>query len=230
MSEDNSGLNLTRRRLLGGVAATGAAATGAGAGTWALFQDTETSSGNTIDAGTLDLVVTNDQIGDGVSGTWTIDNAKPGDSVLADVTLTNSGTLEADHVEFDVSVDETETEGPNGNNASDTKPSTADGMAEQFEVTLMTYDGTNILDDLDDANGNGILDISDLAQGNDGALDDLTPPPAADGTSESLSLEFRWAHDSEFDNTVSGINNDYQGDTLDITVTMALHQKDNQDI
>ena len=232
MSDENGRFELTRRRVLGGVAAVGAAGTGAGVGTWAYFQDTERSTGNTIDAGTLDLKVSDSDegFGDGVSGTWTISNAEPGDSVLADATLQNAGSLEADHVEFSVSVYETESDGPNGNDEGDTSPNSADGMAEQFEVTNMTYDGSDVLNDLSDANGNGIVDIDDLASGNDAALDDLTPPPSANGGTESLTLGFRWAHDDEFDNSVSGVNNDYQGDEMDITVTMALHQDGSQDL
>jgi hypothetical protein len=80
-------------------------------------------------------------------------------------------------------------------------------MAEQFEVTVMTYDGTNVLAGLSDANGNGLVDLGDLGSGNDGVLDGLSPPPAANGGTESLFLQLRWAHDSEFDTAVSGVNN-----------------------
>lgn len=232
MSDKEGRFKITRRRLLSGVAATGAAAAGTGAGTWAYFQDTETSSGNTIEAGTLDLKISDSDegFGDGVSGTWTLSNAKPGDNVISDVTLQNSGSLEADHVEFDISVTENESNGPSGSNEADTKPSTASGMAEQFEVTVLTYDGTNVLSNLSDANGNGIIDIGDIASGNDSVLDNLNPPPAANGGTESLDIVFRWAHDSEFDSSVSGSNNDYQGDELNLTVTMALHQNSSQNL
>lgn len=232
MTGEQRQFTLTRRRLLGGVAATGVAAAGAGAGTWAYFQDTESSTGNTIDAGTLDLKLSDsdESDADGVSGSWTISNAKPGDSVTSDVTLENAGSLSADHVEFGVSVAETESDGPNGTNEADTQPSSATGMAEQFEVTNLTYDGTNILPNLSDANGNGIIDIADLVSGNDSILDNLTPPPPANGGTESLNMTFRWAQDSEFDNSVSGVNNDYQGDQLEITITMALHQDSSQDL
>ncbi|WP_435552051.1 TasA family protein [Natrinema sp. CGMCC1.2065] len=223
---------MTRRRLLGGLSAIGAVGVASGAGTWAYFSDTEESSGNTIEAGTLDLKVadTDEGFGDGVSGTWTISNAKPGDSVLADLTLQNAGSLEADHVEIGFSVDETEADGSTGTNEADTMPSSADGMADQFEVTVFTYNGTNVRSNLSDANSNGIVDIDDLVTGNGAVLDDLSPPPSANGGTESMTMEFRWAHDDEFDNSVSGINNDYQGDEFDLTVTYALHQDSGQDL
>ena len=48
-------LRLTRRKVLGGLASIGAASVAAGAGTMALFSDTEDSTGNTVSAGTLTL-------------------------------------------------------------------------------------------------------------------------------------------------------------------------------
>lgn len=232
MSDESSRVELTRRRLLGGIAVTGVATASAGAGTWAYFEDTESSAGNTIDAGTLDLTVSDDDegFGDGVSGTWTVSNAVPGDSVMADLTLRNEGSVSADHVEIDFAVDETEADGPTGTNEADTAPSSADGMVEQFEVTLFTYNGTNVLGNLSDTNGNGIVDIGDLVSGNDAALDGLTSLPADGGGTEAMTMQFRWAHDSEFDNSVSGVNNDFQGDEFDLTVTFALHQDASQDL
>ncbi|GAA0457353.1 SipW-dependent-type signal peptide-containing protein [Halococcus dombrowskii] len=54
MADDNDKSPLTRRRVLGGMATVGAAGA-VGAGTWAAFSDQETSSGNSVQAGTLDL-------------------------------------------------------------------------------------------------------------------------------------------------------------------------------
>jgi len=232
MSDEPSRHELTRRTLLGGVAATGAVGAGVGGGTMALFSDTDGSTGNSISAGTLDLVVadSDEGFGDGVSATWTLSNAKPGDTVLADLTLQNAGSLAADHVELGFDVTETEATGPAGSDESDTAPGSAAGMAEQFEVMVMTYDGTNVLTALSDANSNTIVDLDDLVSGNDAVLDDLSPPPAANGGTESLFLQLRWAHDSEFDTAVSGVNNDYQGDELTITVTMALYQDGSQNL
>ena len=65
---------------------------------------------------------------------------------------------------------------------------------------------------------------------NGAALDDLTPPPKQNGGTESLTMQFRWAHDSEFDTSVSGVNNDYRFDQFDRTGTMALHQDASQDL
>jgi predicted ribosomally synthesized peptide with SipW-like signal peptide len=55
MSDEH--IELTRRKVLAGVGAVGAAGAGAGVGTSALFSDDESFTNNVVEAGTLDLVV-----------------------------------------------------------------------------------------------------------------------------------------------------------------------------
>lgn len=228
MSDDYDGTRLTRRRLLGGVATIGAAAAIGGVGTIAHFRDEESSTGNSVQAGTFDLILADSDEGFGengnsVSGELTLSNAKPGDTFSGDIGLQNAGSVEADHIELDFSYDEIESSGPNGNNEADTQPGSAIGMAKQFEVTTLFYDSQNILSTLSDANGNGRIDLDDLSSSaNTGALDNLAPPPSANGGMESFLAEFRFADDPA--------NNDYQGDKLTLTITFALHQNSSQDI
>lgn len=89
--ESDSTIELNRRRVLSGLGVIGIASAGAGAGTMALFSDSETSSGNTVQAGTLDLndgvSSTSFSIGTGSSG------LKPGDKGTAYFPLTNNGSL-----------------------------------------------------------------------------------------------------------------------------------------
>jgi predicted ribosomally synthesized peptide with SipW-like signal peptide len=97
MIRDNQLYDLTRRKLLVGAGAVGLASTGAGFGTSAFFSDTESFEGNTITAGTLDLLVDYESAyngapaknlaqmppgtGDGPAGLfYTLDDVKPGDS------------------------------------------------------------------------------------------------------------------------------------------------------
>jgi predicted ribosomally synthesized peptide with SipW-like signal peptide len=97
MTRDNQLYDLTRRKLLVGAGAVGLASAGAGFGTSAFFSDTETFEGNTITAGTLDLLVGYESTYNGApaenlaqmpSGTadgpaalfYTLDDVKPGDS------------------------------------------------------------------------------------------------------------------------------------------------------
>ena len=80
-----------------------------GAGTYAWFQDTETSTGNTFTAGTMDLKIRDfadgEDWGDGVTQTWTLPNMKPGVSETATqiVQLRNDGSIAADHLEISCS-------------------------------------------------------------------------------------------------------------------------------
>jgi len=86
-------IELNRRRVLGGLITVGGAAAAAGAGTFALFSDTEQSSGNTITAGTLDLALNpNSSASTPISFT----NLKPGDSGTLAIELGNTGNINGD--------------------------------------------------------------------------------------------------------------------------------------
>jgi len=64
-----------------------------GGGTWAFFSDPETSTGNTLSAGTLDLQVDS---GDVTVNTLNVTAAYPGDSGSGSTTLDNVGSLAAE--------------------------------------------------------------------------------------------------------------------------------------
>lgn len=204
----------------------GVAATIGGVGTIARFRDEESNTAS-VQGGTFDLQLSDSdegfgEDGDSVTGEFTLSNAKPGEKFSGDINLVNAGTVEADHVELNFSYDELESSGPNGNDEADTKPS-AEGMAKQFEVLELEYEGQYLRSHLDDTNGNRRIDIDDLSDGaNDGVLDNLSPPPAVNGGTRTFSARFQFAHDPA--------NNDYQGDELTVTITFALHQTSSQDI
>ncbi|GAB7093606.1 hypothetical protein JCM30237_07580 [Halolamina litorea] len=90
MSDDDSGstIELNRRRVLAGLGTIGVASAGAGAGTMALFSDTESSSGNTVQAGTLDLT-----LGNGGSAPLSASNVAPGDSGTSVLQVNNEGSI-----------------------------------------------------------------------------------------------------------------------------------------
>jgi predicted ribosomally synthesized peptide with SipW-like signal peptide len=79
------------KKILVSVMVIGLVAALAGAGLYAYFNDTETSSNNTFSAGTLDLKV------DGKDNTlgayFSVSDVKPGDSGSKGIVLSNSGTL-----------------------------------------------------------------------------------------------------------------------------------------
>lgn len=89
-------VDFTRRRILGGLAAVGTASAVTGAGTFALFDDTETSNGNEIQAGSLDLTL------DGSNEPVTlidVSDAKPSQQGSGETTLRNAGSVDG-YVDF----------------------------------------------------------------------------------------------------------------------------------
>ena len=196
-----------------------------GAGTLAWFQDTETSTGNTFTAGTLDLKVSdwNEGFGDGVSATWVMTNMTPRVTSVGplSVNLQNSGTIAADHVEvsFNHSIDEA-----TNPVESDTNPASTPGeMARWIEITQMTYNGTNFLTNHTDANGNGFFDLEDVTlppyTNEAGLLDNLPPPPPNSGGTRTFTMALKFN---------AGATNDIQGDTLITTLTFTLNQHASQ--
>jgi len=98
MKPETNDIGLSRRKMLLGLGAVGVASAGAGLGTTAYFNDTETFEGNTLTAGTLDMSVTANLVaaddywsgqtdiplsatadGQGVTAGLVVDDVKPGD-------------------------------------------------------------------------------------------------------------------------------------------------------
>jgi len=83
------------------IGVVGAIAAGA---TSAYFSDTETSTGNTFTAGTLDLKLANNDdttFANGTIGTWVSPtNWAPGESLTSTIHMTNVGSVDSHHVYF----------------------------------------------------------------------------------------------------------------------------------
>ena len=98
MKPETNDIGLSRRKMLLGLGAVGVASAGAGLGTTAYFNDTETFENNTFTAGTLDMSVTANVVaadeywsgqtelpmsvtadGQGVTAGLVVDDVKPGD-------------------------------------------------------------------------------------------------------------------------------------------------------
>ena len=196
-----------------------------GFGALAYFQDTETSTDNTLTAGTLDLKLTdfNEMQKDGVSATWTMTNMAPGVTSTSTwyVMLSNSGSVAGDHVEISYhnDIDEgTEIE------PETSSTNTAAEMAQWLEVTGITYTGVSFATTpghvLANTNGTPFIDLDDLADpANEAALDNLLVPPASNGGMTALFMDIRFN---------SGAGNDFQGDTLTTTITFTLNQDASQ--
>jgi spore coat-associated protein N len=176
----------------------GLVAIGVGAQTWASFSDTETSSGNYIQAGTLDLVV-------GGTGTFETstggDGIGPGDSDSFDITIQNTGTvdgtLKASFTNYVL------TEGT---------PSSVDSGSSNLEDSVwitLSLDGNPVDLSAYDTSGDGHVSLAELESQNIdlGALNA--------GTSETLTVS--WEIDPNADNGI-------QGDKITFDIDFELDQ------
>lgn len=169
--------------------------------TWAYFSDTESSTGNSLVAGTLDLK-TDDA--DGVTQTLYATNMKPGDSVgPSTIILNNSGT--ANGSTLDIAFSYVESDGsPNTVNRN------ADATAAMIEVTTMNYGGFSLLDSVSDSNFNGYKDIQDLKNTDLSGRSGLN---ASATKNLEITVQLR-----------SNTGNDFQADGINMTMNFILNQ------
>jgi predicted ribosomally synthesized peptide with SipW-like signal peptide len=189
-----------------------------GGGTWAYFSDTETSTGNVLTAGTLDLKLSDDNETDqdGVTASWGDANMAPGDDASGTVTLTNSGSLEANHVEITFAnvIDNTVTPaeiGTDDEDMSDTMNVTALSLGVTDLLAVATGAFVNADIELADVNDDQVITLDEL----DGVtIDDLTPPAADGGTTDfDITVEL---------DTATGNGN--QGDQVTTSITFVMFQ------
>nr|WP_254282213.1 TasA family protein [Haloarcula salina] len=126
MSDKN--IAVTRRRVLGGIVTVGAASAAVGAGTFAFFSDTETSTDNTVQAGTVDLNQAS------VTGSSSLgDNLAPGDSFTLQIETTYDGSIDGVDLNLDARLQEPSTDPDSG---GEDNPSNTDLSAAQFASAL----------------------------------------------------------------------------------------------
>ena len=199
-----------------------------GMGTYAFFADTDSSSQNPAQAGTLDLSL-NGNDGD-VTASFELTGAAPGESTSHTYDLKNTGSVSADHVKVSISATE--------NDGGLSEPSDSDlanelGNTEtqkHIEVTTYEYQddgGTtkqDILASVSNDNGNGIKDLEDVIS-NKGTVDDLDAPQANGGNTTKLVIEVKIADD---DGSYTGTDEDIMGDGVDIKLDVTLNQDSSQ--
>lgn len=218
---------------------------GMGYGTWAVYQDTETSSGNYVQAGTLNLVLT-----DGVlnaDSQWVITNGYPGQPGLTggdgQIKIYNVGDVDAGNVKvwftFDCYEDDNGNpdDGANSGPESDTDQTGVGDWLKEIKVTRIRYSGDDALSDpnidivndngnqwdsnyVQDLNGNGYIDLHDLANQ---VITGLYPPETEGNPS---TLEGYTAFELDFQIIDTGSpQNDWQGDYCIMTVHVTLEQE-----
>jgi len=197
--------------ILMSILMIGVVAMAAGAGTFAYFSDTETSTGNTFTAGTLDLKVNS---GDSNVVMFNVNDVKPGDSGSAEINLSNAGSLDG---YLDI----------NFSNVVDNDPTLTD---PEDEVDDTQGDGQGELaDNLDilayiDENGNSTYDAGTDALVYDGkainiAGEQLSNYSLTSGASKTFRIE--WSVDS-------GVGNVIQDDEAGFDIEFELAQTTGQ--
>ncbi|MFC2040329.1 TasA family protein, partial [Chloroflexota bacterium] len=147
----------------------------AGIGTWAYISDVETSTGNVLAAGTMDLK-TNDV--DGVSQTLLATNMKPGDTIGPEIiTLKNAGSVAGSSLDLGFTYVEND-------GSSNPVDKSADDTAARIELITLNYGGSSLLASVTDSNINGYRDIQELKN---------TDFSGQDGIAASSSKEFEIA-------------------------------------
>ncbi len=173
----------------------------AGIGTLAYFSDIETSTGNTLAAGTLDLKTGGT---DGVSGTLVATGMAPGVIVgPATIVLNNIGSVAGSSLDLSFSY-------VNTDGTPNPIPMTADQTAAMIEVTTLNYGGSSILSDITADNGNGYPDIQDLKNSD---LSGQSGIGAGANKVFEIGVTLR-----------AGTSGDYQADGITITMTFVLNQ------
>ena len=204
------------RRTLTAIVLIGIVVILAGAGTYAYFSSTKTSTGNTFTAGTLDLKLIDwDELTwrDGVTATWTATNMEPGDSFPFDVEfvgLGRAGTITPSSLEItcDYSVVEESLQTP-----SDTDPNTnlhPDAMAKQMIITRFKYNGTDYVGSIVDFDLDGKKTFYDLKNS-----PVPLPIPVVEDSGTFFRLSVKFSEEA---------GNDFQGDTFNLTMMFTLKQ------
>ncbi len=209
-SEDGFTLQLTRRRALGALLTIGAGSAAAGAGTFALFSDTEESTGNSITAGTLDLGETSGE-------SFTISNIRPTQTTdTKSISSTYDGSIDANlDVWFDIS--EPTNDGEETGEGEFENDMTAGQFASVLDVDTAEV---TINPETGDANTVGLASngdtLSDLVSnhGSSDYTDEVTT--VTDGDEVQVKLEF----------TMQDVGNNYQNDGVSITVNFGAEQTD----
>lgn len=195
-----------KKKLGMGIAAGALGLSLVGGGSWAAFNDVETTT-NTFTAGTLDLGTNTEKLFD-------ISNLKPGDYFTKTLELSNNGQLPIDEILLSTTVsgwsDVTDSDLPdNGVNSED-------DFLSQFLVTI-TKDGNNVFSGTaKDLKGLTNTDISGTADG----VAALSP---GDTTTFVVNVEFENKTDV-YTGTRIQQQNKYQGEGANMALKLEATQ------
>ena len=185
-----------------------------GGGTWAAFNDVEAATGQ-YQAGVLDLSVNPEIIFD-------IDKLVPGDHMLRNFVITNSGNVDIEKVLMHTEYTVTDKEG---------NPVDKD-FGEQFQVRFLTSDLQPII--LAPFNDLSLSELRDLTESGhsiditsyfDSILGFPLEPDLPVNDSDHILMEVKFKNDKEKDpSTGLYLQNEYQGYNIDIKFNLEATQ------
>jgi spore coat-associated protein N len=199
-----------KKKLGLGIASAALGLSLIGGGTFAYFNDVETSN-NSFAAGTLNLTLQPTQM-------FKIQNMKPGDRMFKRFNLKNDGSLNIKNVLLDTDY---QVHDANNNNSID--------LGSKIEVTFLEYEGvwdeSKPLDQWDDQSGIKIVakktlaELKDMNDADLAQLANLLPEGSLKpGKDVYLTVQLQFVDD----NTVQ---NQFQGDSLDLGWTFTANQE-----
>ena len=208
---------MNTKGILMSILMIGVVAMAAGAGTFAHFSDTETSTGNTFTAGTLDLKVNGS---DTDTLTLSVSDIKPGMSGSNHVVLKNAGSIAG---ELDVEVDATESTGDYPEPEQVDDPDGDDALLDEEANFYLGLDPDDFsLSDDEDNNGNIVDDDEVFLIDSEGgtptiASDQIKDAAATLDPSGTINFIIEY-------NVPDTVNNCIQGDGVNFDVTFTLEQ------
>ena len=200
-------------RILGSLMTVGLVSAGLGFGTFAFFNDTETSVGNIFTSGDLDLTLGGAQ---SVAGTITAGNFAPGDIATGSLVLRNEGSItdgdaETHSVGLTMTLANAVTDDAGNGADVDDGGVSATPLDQWLVVSALTYDGVDLLASVGDVDLDGRANtLNDLELF--GVFAGLADPGSA-GRTLSMTVQF----------ATSG-GNDLKRDSVSTAFTFVLVQ------
>jgi len=240
-----------KKQVLLSLMAIGVMATLVSSATFAYFTDTEISTGNTFEAGTIDIYLTDG--GPSANYQWYVTDWKPGETpVPGEIRIFSMGKNKGDHLEIEFNTtlyeddDGTPESDPNDYTPgpeSDTNPDPvtgADGMDADIKIRDMYYrhwengmpsDTQYLIDTNYQPTPLGVTyGLHDTNSNGYMDLEDLEtlgidniPPPELDDGSETTFMEFGFTASFNPD-----AGSDFQGDICLLDIIVTLNQVDIQ--
>lgn len=207
-------------RILGSIATIVAVVGGVSAVTFAIFSDAGTSSENIFTTGNLNMQLsdTDETDEENVLGTFGLANAGPGDTFSGDLRIKNEGSVDATNIQLQLNNTVTEAFGAPGNNAGTP-------MDRVIRITALDWDSngdnvtdTNLLSSISDWNGNGIIDLSDMANQNVAGSIDITGIAFNSPQLNNHRLHIAGEY------SLALMTNEHQGDSVNSTLTVTMNQ------